>query len=367
RKLAEHWRRWAKGNAIVKRDVDITSQDIRTANLILVGNVHNNCIIQRINGFLPIRFAVNEPAVVMSNGVRVAGDDVGIKMLYPNPLNPNRLIVIMGGTTWKGTVDVMRRFGNWFDWGLLDHRNWFDFGIFDSRTRDPETFIAVGFFDQDWQLSDELTFYGDLQRRKTAPPQRTPASHWVTAESGAVYLSDLKPLSYRSDKGPLAIDRSVNGYPLTLGGVRYEKGIGVHPDAEVVYDIGGRFRTFQCVVGIDTEGEKPVSKARESAETVTFQIWGDGKLLAEVRDVKWNTPPKRIYVSVEGVRILKLIAKRQGGARWLYGNVDFADAKLGEEPLHYSGSVGAHLLMEQIMRAETSIEPTTLPQAVSDE
>ncbi|MFA4016666.1 MAG: hypothetical protein RUDDFDWM_001776 [Candidatus Fervidibacterota bacterium] len=355
RKLAAHWARWASGRAIVKRDVDLTEEDLRTANIILVGNARNNSLIKHINAFLPIRFDVNENAIVMANGLRFSGDDVGVKMVYPNPLNPRRLVVIIGGVTFKATNDVMRRFGNWFDWGVLDHRKWFDFGIYDSKTRDPETFLAVGFFDQDWMLSNELTFYGDALLRQEAPAQTQPEKIWASASERVVYLSDIKPVRFSSDKGPLGIDRTTDGYKLTLGGEQYEKGLSVHPDAEIVYEIGGRFKAFECVVGIDTSGEKPVSRARELAETVTFQIFGDERLLAEVTDMKWNTPPKRIVVSVEGVKRLRLVAKKQGGARWLYGKVDFADAKLINDFQHDPKSVGAHKLIEAIDAGELDL------------
>ena len=348
RKLAAHWARWASGRAIVKRDVDVTSDDIANANIVLIGNLKSNHIVRQVNSFLPIRFDVGSNAVLMANGLRFEGDDVGINLVYPNPLNPKKLIVILGGTTWKGTFDVVRRFGNWFDWGVLDHRKWYDFAIYDARTRDAEAFLAVGFFDQDWMLSGELTFYGDAKFRQATPPHSPPNRRWAGALERAVYLSDLKPINFSSDKGPLGIDRTTDGYQLTLGGRQYSKGLSVHPDAEIVYDIGGRFKAFECVVGIDTSGEKPVSRAREQAETVTFQIFGDGKLLAEVTDVKWNTPPKRIMVSVEGVSILKLVARRQSGARWLYGKVDFADAKLLNDTMHQPDAFGAFALSKAI-------------------
>ncbi|MCS7253328.1 MAG: NPCBM/NEW2 domain-containing protein [Armatimonadota bacterium] len=363
RKLAAHWARWASGRAIVKRDVDVTDDDVANANLVLIGNLKSNHIIKRINAFLPIRFDASGNTIVMANGLRFEGDDVGVNMVYPNPLNPKRLVVIIGGVTWKGTFDVVRRFDNWFDWGVLDHRKWFDFAIYDARTRDPETFLAVGFYDQDWMLSDELTFYGDAKLRHATPPLSPSDRQWASASEHIVYLSDLKPISFSSDKGPLGIDRTTNGYPLTLGGRQYSKGLSVHPDAEIVYDIGGRFKAFECVVGIDTSGEKPVSAARERAETVTFQVFGDGKLLAEVTDVKWNTPPKRIAVSVEGVRALRLVAKRQGGARWLYGKVDFADAKLVNETIHRHESVGIYAF-SRVLEGE---EQAALPRSLAEE
>ena len=41
---------------------------------------------------------------------RFVGEDLGLKMIYPNPLNPERYVVINAGVTWKG-VEFVHRLG----------------------------------------------------------------------------------------------------------------------------------------------------------------------------------------------------------------------------------------------------------------
>ena len=134
--IATLWRRWARGTIVRKDDLAVTDEDIRTSNLILIGGPRSNAIARRVNPFLPVRFEGDRVRVGQE---LFSGDGLGLKLVYPNPLNPDRLVVIFGGVDWRGTYDIVKRFGNWFDWGVLDCRNWFDFAVFDDRTVSPET------------------------------------------------------------------------------------------------------------------------------------------------------------------------------------------------------------------------------------
>lgn len=327
--FAEKWKRWSGGaRARLKADTEVTEQDIRESNLILYGGPKSNRLTARINDALPIRFT--DEAILLGER-EFRGEDVGLKMCYPNPLNPERYVVIFAGLTWKGTWGINSRFGNWFDWGIFDDRNWFDFGIFDSRTQSPETWLAVGFFDQDWQLNPRYIFYGDPQMRAEVVPRKVPEKT-VIEPAEVVYLSDFVPKRIVQEKGTVGFDQSFGGYPITLGQRQFAKGLGVHPQAEVVYDLGGKFRTFEAYVGIDLEGAEKVSRAREDAEKVEFQVYGDGKLLASTGIMRWNSAPRHIYLSVEGVKELKLVAARRDGRKWLFGHASWGLARL--EGLH---------------------------------
>ena len=41
---------------------------------------------------------------------RFEGDDLGVKMVFPNPLNPKRYVVLFSGTTWRGVYQIVGRF-----------------------------------------------------------------------------------------------------------------------------------------------------------------------------------------------------------------------------------------------------------------
>lgn len=76
----------------------------------------------------------------------------------------------------------------------------------------------------------------------------------------AVYLSDLKPAKAESAgflgaAWPWAADRSAHGGPLRLltpaGEQTFDKGLGTHPRTTLTYALGGKYRRFEALVGLD--------------------------------------------------------------------------------------------------------------------
>lgn len=325
KRLDAFWFRWAHGHCRVRADTEVTDDDIRESNLILFGNPRSNLWVRKVNEALPVRFS-GEGVVVGDR--RFDGPDVGLKVVYPNPLNPNRYVAVIGGVTWRGTLDANERFGNWFDWGLFDNRNWFDYGVFDRRTRNPESFLAVGFFDQQWRLDAKTLWLGTELEREKLFPRRVPTGTAEESSTRVVYLSDLKPVAATFEKGALSVDRSFAGRTLHLGDTYYRKGLGVHPNAEITYELDGGFHVFSAWVGPDLEGKRTVPAARANVERVTFDVYGDGELLCRTRTMRWDSKPAFIYLDVSGVHELRLTCSRRDSKRWLFGDWDWADAKV---------------------------------------
>ena len=46
-------------------------------------------------------------------------------------------------------------------------------------------------------------------------------------------------------------DRSVSGGPISIGGVKYARGLGVHSDSKLTFNLDGQFSTFHVVPGPD--------------------------------------------------------------------------------------------------------------------
>ena len=148
--VALNWRRWANGDCEVKGDAEVTPQDIDHYNLILYGGPRSNALVARINDLLPIRF---EGSAIVVGEERFRGEDVGVKMIYPNPLNPDRYVVINAGITWKGTehIDKLDR----FVYLLQPHLPLPDYVIFDEKTFvGGGEMLAAGFFDNKWELGE---------------------------------------------------------------------------------------------------------------------------------------------------------------------------------------------------------------------
>ena len=81
----------------VKDNAQVTPADIASHHLILFGDPGSNKILGQIADRLPIRWA--EDAIAMGGQKFGAADHV-LVMIYPNPLNPARYVVINSGHTF---------------------------------------------------------------------------------------------------------------------------------------------------------------------------------------------------------------------------------------------------------------------------
>jgi hypothetical protein len=148
---AFRWWRRANGFVEVLPDSEITRAVISNYNLVLFGGPGENSITSRINRHLPIRQA---DGCILLDGSRIDGPGVAAKFVYPNPLNPERLIVVHEGSDLQGLrlSDFFR--GTYAGAGLPD------FIVFDNdvRTLGWGGVIAAGFFDSRWKLDETLMY-----------------------------------------------------------------------------------------------------------------------------------------------------------------------------------------------------------------
>jgi alpha-galactosidase len=122
----------------------------------------------------------------------------------------------------------------------------------------------------------------------------------ATTPTGTPWLSDLGPVSADVGWGSLGVDESVDGNPLTIGGVTYAKGVAPHAPSELTYHLGENCTRFTAAAGIDDEvGDRG---------SVTFTVLGDGATLAETGVVTGAQPAVPVDVDVTGVTELVLVA-----------------------------------------------------------
>jgi len=120
--------------------------------------------------------------------------------------------------------------------------------------------------------------------------------------------------------------RSVGGNALKLGGVTYQRGIGTHAPGEFHVRLDGGTKRFTALVGIDAESGK-----NGSAE---FIVVADKETLWKSGVMKGAQEPKRVDVSLEGVKLLKLIVTT-GGNDYSHDHTDWVDARFevtGKKP-----------------------------------
>ncbi|MGE3239471.1 MAG: NPCBM/NEW2 domain-containing protein [Pirellulales bacterium] len=147
----------------------------------------------------------------------------------------------------------------------------------------------------------------------------------------AVFLSDLVPSNDPPPNGwgPIEYDTSNgeaaagDGNPMTIGGVRYSKGLGVHAPSDVRYNLGGTYSRFIADVGLDDE--------TGAGGSVVFQVFGDGNLLFDsgtrFADNAATGQPLRVDVNVASVNELRLVVTDNGDGNGL-DHADWGNARL---------------------------------------
>lgn len=153
--------------------------------------------------------------------------------------------------------------------------------------------------------------------------------------SGAYdYLSDLTPTLANNGYGPVELDLSngegakADGAQIKINGARYGKGLGMHANGEVHYDLLGRYRQFISDVGVDDEAGRVGS--------VVFQIYADGEKMFDSGMMTGMNSAKRVNIDVTGKREMVLILNDAGdGTDFDHG--DWAGSRLvrpaGASPL----------------------------------
>ncbi|MEO8215119.1 MAG: NPCBM/NEW2 domain-containing protein, partial [Myxococcales bacterium] len=147
----------------------------------------------------------------------------------------------------------------------------------------------------------------------------------LDAPSGTKYLSDLPWLYAASSVGPAERDSSngqrkiKDGTPLSIGGHRYDKGLGVHAASLVAFRLNGACSAFKADVGVDDEASAKGS--------VTFQVWADGQKLFDSGLVKGKTAAHPVNVNVTGKTDLWLFVDNGNDDRH-EDHVDWADASI---------------------------------------
>lgn len=138
------WWRQFRGEPIVKKDTEITEADIQNNHLILWGDPSSNAVIKRIRQSLPIswdgaRFSLHDKEYSTDQHLPV--------LIYPNPLNPNRYIVLNSSFTFSefsgGTNSL--QIPKLPDWAVVDLS-------VPRNIRHPLGVVVAGFFDEGWQF-----------------------------------------------------------------------------------------------------------------------------------------------------------------------------------------------------------------------
>lgn len=186
--------------------------------------------------------------------------------------------------------------------------------------------------------------------------QLFPAAPPVSSNGAATYLSDLTWTGMTNGYGPAERDRSngdagsADGRPISLNGVGYPKGLGVHAPSEITYNLGGNYTTFVTDMGIDDE------VAKGSCGSVEFLVYADNVLLYSSGRITPTTATKSLSVNVAGKQTLKLVVTTAGDDPYC-DHADWAGARL-------LGTGGSRVAAWERAEPTTTPPPTVYPVPV---
>ena len=136
-KLQKDFVKWLRGDPRVKNDRDVTAADIANHNLILYGDPWSNSVIAKVVSKLPITWTKDK--------ITLAGQTVDTAthapvLIYPNPLNPERYVVINGGHMFSES-----------DWAGTNANLYPHIGDYALIALGDQSITHSGFFDEKWK------------------------------------------------------------------------------------------------------------------------------------------------------------------------------------------------------------------------
>ncbi|EPD62846.1 NPCBM/NEW2 domain-containing protein [Streptomyces sp. HGB0020] len=147
----------------------------------------------------------------------------------------------------------------------------------------------------------------------------------VPPPSGTSGLGDLTWMSATNGYGPVERNTSNgesaagDGHPITIGGVVYDKGLGVHAESAVEFYAGKACEKVTADVGVDDE--------KGANGTVAFEVWADGTKVASTGVLTNAMPAQPLTADVTGAEVIRLVVT-DGGDGIDSDHADWAGAQL---------------------------------------
>jgi hypothetical protein len=140
----DHWRKQFRGDAPVKSDTEIRDDDIKNNNLVLWGDPMSNAVLAKIADKLPIKWT--DKGIAVGKDSYAAATHVPV-LIYPNPLNPKKYVVINSGFTFReyDQLNNARQVPKLPDYAVIDITT-------PPNSRYPGKIVRAGFFGEKWEL-----------------------------------------------------------------------------------------------------------------------------------------------------------------------------------------------------------------------
>ena len=130
------------------------------------------------------------------------------------------------------------------------------------------------------------------------------------APAGTSDLGDVTWAKAVNGLGPVEHNTSVgsapagDGKPLTINGHRYEKGLGTHAEASILYYLNGKCSALNVDVGIDDERDP---RPDPTQSTAIFEIWKDGTKVADSGLRTWQDDAIHLSADLTGASYVRIV------------------------------------------------------------
>lgn len=143
-RATKEWRKTFRGDIPSKKDSDVKEADYANQNLVLWGDPQSNALIAKIVAQLPIEWSEKELKV---NGKTYSTEEHLPILVYPNPLNPKKYIVINSSFTFReyDYLNNARQIAKLPDWTIINLNQ-------APNSMLPGKISDAGFFDENWKF-----------------------------------------------------------------------------------------------------------------------------------------------------------------------------------------------------------------------
>ncbi len=152
----------------------------------------------------------------------------------------------------------------------------------------------------------------------------------ATQAAETVWLDSLDLHTMRQGWGTPQVNRSIREQPLSIGGQKFERGVGTHANSTYRLSLNGGTDRFTVRVGVDDAAGSPGS--------VVFQLIGDKEKLFDSGVMKPGRAAQPVDVDLRGVKTLILLVNDAGdGVNFDHAN--WAEARFtvsGEKPVSFT-------------------------------
>ncbi len=192
--FVEYWRNWQKIAPRVFKDTELSDADMARYSLLLIGGPDANSVSAKLADKVPLQIAADHITI---DGKNFVTKDAAVQMIYPHPLNPERYVWIVAGTSADGMYLVNLNSNRGPDWDYLITDG--HIPAFKQQASSLQTSVVSGMFDYNWRANEAYAQLGDPEIRAKGRVLRRPNPNFVV---------DAKVLEsyvgrYQIEKGPL--------------------------------------------------------------------------------------------------------------------------------------------------------------------